>query len=357
MRILTTFFFGLIINFSFAQTVDKKTCEKIKEISKDFPNGTEISVGMLENGIRTTFGFSKLNDSIYFKENSFKNYEIASISKIFTSILIADFVNKGKLSLDDDIQKFYSFPIKYKNNSNKTITIKMLCNHTSGLPRLPLDKMYRQAKNPYKNYDSEDLQHYLSKTVALDTMPGARFGYSNLGYAILGDILAKLSNKSYFDLVNEIILSPLEMKNTIEYRNQNDTNLIIGIDGYGNRVKYWDFKVFAAAGSLKSNVNDLLTFLDANFITTTVLYSDVILCEKPTFAVADNFLVGLGWAIFPNQLDTTYYKSGGTNGFTTGIMYSTKRKRATVVLSNVGAFGRNNAKVEELNYFLLQREN
>src|SRR5690606_19208049 len=133
-------------------------------------------------------------DSLRKVDNREKVFEIGSITKVFTSTLLANFVLEDKVKLEDDIGDYINVPIK----EDTKITFISLANHTSGLPRLPPNLfVLGSPDNPYKNYDNAKLEAYLSEQLSLSGNAGVKSEYSNLGVGLLGYTLEKVSGKNY----------------------------------------------------------------------------------------------------------------------------------------------------------------
>ena len=142
---------------------------------KRFPDNTEISIAIIQNGKPSFYGVNRLKDSIVATENNTKVFEIGSISKVFTSILLANFVLEDKLKLDDAINDYIELPIK----GGKVFSFKQLANHTSGLNRLPsnLQETITDQNNPYQNYDNVKLEDYLENKFFLSQKTGEKYQY------------------------------------------------------------------------------------------------------------------------------------------------------------------------------------
>ena len=118
-------------------------------------------------------------------------YEIGSVTKVFTSLLLADMVTRGKVSLDDPVAKYLPSSVTMPSRSGKQITLVDLATHTSGLPRVPSNLKPAHADNPYADYTVDDMYAFLS-SYQLTRDPGAKYEYSNLGGGLLGPALALL---------------------------------------------------------------------------------------------------------------------------------------------------------------------
>jgi D-alanyl-D-alanine-carboxypeptidase/D-alanyl-D-alanine-endopeptidase len=191
-------------------------------------------------------------------------YEIGSITKVFTALLLADMAQRGEVKLDDAVAKHLPTEVKVPQRDDRAITLVDLATHTSGLPRMPANFPSRDLTNPYADYTAGLLYAYLSSH-ALTRTPGAGFEYSNTGFGLLGHALSRRAGIDYETLVETRICQPLGMKSTrIALSPELRTRLAAGHDVDLMPAANWDFAVLAGTGALRSSANDLLTFLAAN---------------------------------------------------------------------------------------------
>src|SRR3974390_2838867 len=137
-------------------------------------------------------------------------FEIGSISKVFTSLLLADMVNRKQVALDDPAAKYLPETVKMPERSGKSITLLDLSTHSSGLPPLPSNLKLKDPRNPYADYSVDDLYQFLSG-YTLPRDPGSEFEYSNLGGGLLGHVLACRAGTDYESLIRIRITQPLSM--------------------------------------------------------------------------------------------------------------------------------------------------
>jgi len=364
MRKLVTTIIGLfIVGYTCCQTpaaanglpntspgISRQQTELIYEKSKSFPENTQLSVAIIDSGVVKFFGIKRINDTIQQINNRHKIFEIGSISKVFTSTLLASFVENGKLELNDPIQDFTDIEM----NIGEKITFKQLANHTSGLPRLPsnLNLLFVDPSNPYKNYDQKKLKEYLTEEMKLQRSPGAGFEYSNLGAGLLGYLLARISNKTYEELLNDHIFSRYEMASSTTDRDKVKDKLVKGFDGKGDETANWDLNVLVGAGGILSSANDLARFTIAQFDTNN---AELNLTRQPTFTVSDQMQMGLGWHIIKanNGKNEIFWHNGGTGGYTSSMALDTEKKHGIIILSNVSAFHQETGKIDDLCFGLM----
>ncbi len=140
-------------------------------------------------------------------------YEIGSISKLFTSLLLAQEVVRGEMLLDDPIAMYLPAGVTVPSHNGIEIKLVDLATHTSGLPRIPTNIAPADQSNPYADYTPELLYEYLS-TYELPRDPGERWEYSNVGVGLLGHILELHAGVPYEELLRTRILDPLGMDST-----------------------------------------------------------------------------------------------------------------------------------------------
>lgn len=146
-------------------------------------------------------------------------FEIGSVSKPITALLLALMVEDGTVKLDDPVQKYLPNEMVVPRRGKQEITLLELITHTSGLPRNPpnqqrmVNKDEAIAMNPYGNYDAKQLAEGLAE-INLKESDKPGFAYSNLGVGLLGDALANKAAMSYGELVRTRIFGPLKLKDT-----------------------------------------------------------------------------------------------------------------------------------------------
>lgn len=316
----------------------KKLSTEIEKVIQERVDGgysMSIVVGILdENGYKFyNYGRMAKNSTQDVNENTI--YEIGSITKVFTSLILSDMVEEEELSLDVPIDKFLPREVKFPMRNGKKITLKHLATHTSGLPSMPENFAPKDMSNPYVDYTVDDMYDFLSRyTLTRDI--GAQYEYSNLGVGLLGHILASKSNMIFEQLVVKRICNELGLRNTtISLTPQQQALLAKGHVG-DIEVTNWDFLAFAGAGALRSTASDMLTFLSAEIgLKESRLYSAM---EKTQIADVSTGItgleMGLGWHIHKKFDSEIIWHNGGTGGYHSFIGFDNKNKNAVVVLSN-----------------------
>ncbi len=318
----------------FAHFTDAELC-KIRDVTSKFANKTQIAIARTVDGEPWFCEAIKNDAGVSLGDNAQAVFDIGSISKVFTSALLAKQVQLGRVSFDTDIAELLDLTL----NNNVSISLKQLANHTSGLPRLPAglfwEAMFRNKANPYANYDESRLKDYLQYKLKL-RKPG-KFEYSNLGAGMLGLGLSKLCCASYQDLLQQHVCDPFGLTQTTTLRGQAGNNLVQGLSTKGKPVPYWDLAALLGVGGIYSSVSDLAKFMLANFDAGNGFLQ---LQHQTTAQAGKELEVGLGWFMRqrPSTGETMLFHDGGTSGFTSIFIMNVKRRCGVVILSNVSSY-------------------
>jgi serine-type D-Ala-D-Ala carboxypeptidase/endopeptidase len=310
--------------------------------------GVAIVVGVIEPAGRRVVAYGAFAENDKRVPNGDTVFEIGSVTKVFTALLLADAVQRGELALDDPISKHLPAEVKVPAK----ITVRQLATHTSALPRLPSNLAPKDATNPYADYTVAQLHEFLAG-YELPRDPGTTYDYSNLGAGLLGQILARRAGVDYEPLVRTRIIAPLGMKSTaIKLSDALQKRLAPGHDGLGRRAANWDLPTLAGAGALRSTANDMLHFLAAtlryNSSPLSPAMSSLLASRRPTSAPGTE--IALGWHITtsPSGKELVWH-NGGTGGYRSYLGYDPKSRTGVVVLANLS----NNEGVDDIGRHLL----
>jgi len=260
-------------------------------------------------------------------------YEIGSISKVFTAIILASLVNEGIVTLDDPISKFIP---ELSDKSTGNITLQELSTHTSGLPRLPTNLVPQNVLDPYADYTEAKLLDFLME-FPLGNHP-TQFSwanYSNVGVGLLGYILTRVTGLSYQDLLYKRITGPLGMKDTVVELSKNQLErFAVPYNSALEETLSWELNVLVGAGGIRSTAKDLLIFARANlYPDETPIGSAIKITHKVIHENANSY-IGLGWAIIMSSNKKLIAHNGGTGGFRSYLGFVPEMKTAVVVLTN-----------------------
>ncbi|PVX50116.1 CubicO group peptidase (beta-lactamase class C family) [Balneicella halophila] len=329
-------------------SITKCQSEIIFEGTYVFPNNTQLSIAIINNENVSYYGIKKESDTISTIDNQKSVFEIGSISKVFTSTLLANFVIDGKIKLNENINDYLKTPF---NNDTK-ISFINLANHTSGLPRLPtnLDLSKVNPENPYKEYKEKELEEYVTNQLELPNK--GKYQYSNLGAGLLGYTLSNIENTSYESLLQNKIFSKYDMKNSTADINKIKGNLVRGLNNEGVEIPNWDLSVLAGAGGILSTTDDLSKFVIAQFNTSNKALE---LTRQKTFEINEKMDIGLGWHILKSKSENLWYwHNGGTGGYSSSMVIDENSKNGIIILSNVSAFNPNMGNIDKLCFELMK---
>jgi serine-type D-Ala-D-Ala carboxypeptidase/endopeptidase len=263
-------------------------------------------------------------------------FEIGSVTKVFTSLLLAAMVERGEVALTDPVASYLPPGVTVPERGGRQITLQDLATHTSGLPRLPSNLAPKSWANPYADYSTENLYQFLS-TYKLKRDIGSQYKYSNLGGGLLGHVLARRAGLEYSALVQSLICEPLGMKDTsIVLSSDMKARFAAGHNRRLKRVANWDLPTLAGAGALRSTANDLLVFLAAQLghieSPLAPAMAAMLAVRRPTGVRGQQ--VALGWHIWAGDGREIIGHHGGTGGYRSFIGYDPQSGIGAAVLSN-----------------------
>lgn len=275
-----------------------------------------------------TYGFS---DSTHRQPITKKSvFEIGSISKTFTSLLVADLILKGKVKLDDPIEIHLPDSLKIPSFKGARITFADLATHTSGLPRMPELADPKDENNAFADYTDEKLYAFLGSYNL--THAKGKFEYSNLGVGLLGNAAARISGKTYEHLLQDVICKPLGMHETSTL---NSSPYLTAPHVGTMPASHTDLGAITGAGGIRSSAEDMLRYikLEMGLIPSSLLPA-MKLTQHPLRDAGKNMKIGMGWHLVPNNGDTIVWHSGATTGYRTFVGFSLNSKRAIIILNN-----------------------
>jgi CubicO group peptidase (beta-lactamase class C family) len=260
-------------------------------------------------------------------------FEIGSVTKVFTALLLQQMAESGEVKLDDPIGKYLPSTVKMPSRQDRQITLLDLATQTSGLPRLPDNLAPKDQNNPYADYTVERLYDFLSH-YQLKRDIGEKYEYSNLGVGLLGHILSLRAGADYEALLVGRICDPLQMKSTrIKLSPELKARLAPGHNALGMTVENWDIPTLAGAGALRSTANDMLKFLAANLgLAKSSLSNAMTAIQQPRHSSGFLRRIGLIWQI--ERVSGTIWHNGGTGGYHAYIGLKKDPPRSVVVLAN-----------------------
>ncbi|HMH80061.1 MAG TPA: serine hydrolase domain-containing protein [Candidatus Acidoferrum sp.] len=284
------------------------------------------------------------------------NFRLASFTKQFTAMAVMLLVHHGKLDYDQPLTEIFSeFPAY-----GKTITVRNLLNHTSGLPDYEdlmdaAEKSKRQIWSSERQIQDGEVLQLLEQESHGKFPPGTKWEYSNSGYVVLGLIVAKVSGISFGEFLQERIFAPLKMDHTLAF--EKGRNQVVG-RAYGHSKKENGFvetdqsstSATQGDGGIYSNLEDLSKWDDAlrnhTLLSETYFLPAITPAQLPPGAeaklaedVPDSLrgqatAYGFGWFLNLQDSHPLMWHYGDTMGFKSAILRYTRDNVTVIVLCN-----------------------
>ncbi|MFD2824699.1 serine hydrolase [Lacinutrix iliipiscaria] len=335
MKKLVFVFSLLFISFTL-QAQDNLISSEVKEHIKariETKTDVAIAMGFIDGDAVEYYsaGQTALENGTDVDEHSV--FEIGSISKTFTTVLLSQKIIAGEMSLEDPISKYLPSTVKTPARNGKNITILDLATHTSALPRMPNNFTPKNPNNPFVDYTYEQLYDFLSNH-ELNRDIGVQYEYSNLGMGLLGHILELQSGKTFEQLLIDNIAKPLGMNDTAIALNESmKKRLAKGHDGLAE-VENWDIITMAGAGGIRSTVSDMVKYIQANMgVTKSSFYNAMQLSHESAYKNKENnYEIGLAWH-YENDKEVIWH-NGRTGGYSSFAGFVPKTNKGVVILTN-----------------------
>ena len=297
-----------------------------------------VTIGVVQHGVERIFSYGTAKDDSVF--------EIGSISKTFTGLMLAEMVLQGEVRLDEPVRELLPPDTVAKPASGDEITLVEISDQHAGLPRMPDNFHPADKSNPYADYDAKALYAFIAKH-GVAHPADAPFLYSNLAVGLLGQGLANRANVPYPTLLHDQITGPLGMKDTAIALNPDmQARFIPGYDGNGKPAHAWDLDALAGAGGIRSTAADMLRYLGAQLHPDRLPASAAATPDGKTLAAAIPMShqihaeVGGGQHIALNwfRVDATgsFWHNGGTGGYSSYALFNPEKDYGVVVLCNSG---------------------
>lgn len=319
----------------------------------DLSQFPSLSVAVVSNGAivyQGAFGFEDLEAGV--KATPETSYPVASVTKVFTTLLALMLHARGVVDLDKPVAIYLPEGVSISANPKlgATITLRQLASHTSGLPRgIP-----GRVQSVEGRYELEPRRLYDQLAgVTLEFDPGADEEYSNLGVGLLGHALERAAGKPYEQLLRETVCDPLGLERTAIQVNEK----LHVATGYGSRVPripetHSYRERLAPSGGLITSAPDLATFLAAH-MKPGLLSPEMLAWIFTPARLSDGSMAShsLGWSIdLSRPVGLVLHKNGGRNNCGAWIGFAPNHGVGVAVAANCGE-----PDVDQIGYWLLER--
>ena len=284
--------------------------------------GAGIVIGISEHGERRVMAYGAAKPDALF--------EIGSITKTFTGLLLAQMAVERKLDLRDPVREMLPAGAVAAPKGLE-ITLLDLATHHSGLPAMPDNAGPSSRRESFTEYHASDLYEFI-KRHGLGKQAGEKFLYSNLGFSVLGAALANRARTSFPELVRREITGPLRMSETaISLSPAQRSRLIQGYGYDGRPAPAWELDAFASAGGIRSTARDMLAYLEAELHPERAPFRAALReSQRLHHYSSDGPRMALAWAYDQG----VYAHDGATGGYTSYACFDPRRDFAAVVLVN-----------------------
>jgi CubicO group peptidase (beta-lactamase class C family) len=294
-----------------------------------------VAVGVVDHGktFRFTYGHPERDGNRRVDDRT--EYEIGSVTKVFTATLLALYVQRGLVALDDPLQKWVPPNVRVPSFDGRAITLEDLATHTAGLPDDP-------PMDGIEHYRDEDMWRFLDG-YRLTRAPGTKWEYSNLGFALLGHALQRAAGGRWPELIRRDVCAPLGLSDTaVDLSPEQRERLAQGYGAKGEHaaaaMRTWP--AFWSAGALRSNLVDMTRFVQYNLgLLDTPLHDLLPALQQVRKPAEGRMQMALGWQTLPNMPEKgiparVFFKNGGTNGFHAFVAFVPETKTGVVLLTN-----------------------
>ncbi|MGC4048496.1 MAG: serine hydrolase domain-containing protein [Paludibaculum sp.] len=290
------------------------------------PPEVGIVAGVVKHGQRRVFAYGTARpDSVF---------QVGSITKTFTGLLLAQMVVDGEVRLDEPLRRFLPADTVVRPTGSE-ITLLDLATHRSGLKPMPDDfnsRRFRSVAAGFAGYRPDDLRASIVRH-GVGREPAPPYDYSNWGFSLLGDALATRSGLSYPELVEQRITGPLGMRDTAVTLTPEIRGRLIQAYGMKDEpLVPWTLDAFAPAGAITSTADDLLTYLAAELHADSAALR---LSQQPRALVRQDTRIALAW--FYHEKSGTYEHNGAISGYSSFAFFNPREDYAGVVLVNHAA--------------------
>jgi len=298
-------------------------------------------VGVVDDGESSLHGFGQAQHQSAGPPDGRTIFEIGSITKAFTGLLLADMVRRGEVTLDAPLNELMPEGVEPPKPKGRPITLADLASQSSGLPRMPGNFRPGNPRDPFADYTEEKLYAFL-RGYTPPREPGT-YEYSNLGVGLLGHLLALKAQRPYGELIAERIIGPLQLHDTCITLDSDQTARLATPHLAGGREGVpWSLNVLAPAGGLHSTADDFLKWV-------AMMTADATELPDPARAVHDDLQlawqrrtgkpgeIGVGLCWHQARDGVTWFHDGLTGGYSAVVYVHPPKRLGVFVLTNTAA--------------------
>ena len=300
---------------------------------KNDRTGACIAAGVIDNGA-TASAYYCADTKAQRPYDEHTAFEIGSVTKTMTAALLAEFIARGEVTLDDPIAKLLPPGTVVPSFNGHEITIGQIVTHASGLPGFPAGYRPRDMNNPYADATERDLLNGLAST-KLTREPGSKWEYSNFAMIVLSYALARRSGSDYETLLREHLLTPLGMNETYIAKPPPGVHLAQGHLPGGTPAMPWDFEPdMAGVGGVRATLPDMLKYIEGELGTRDSAITPALGRTQDLVATVSGHKMAMNWNLLSRNGRTFIIHEGGTGGYSSFAGFDHAAKRGVVLLSD-----------------------
>jgi serine-type D-Ala-D-Ala carboxypeptidase/endopeptidase len=315
---------------SISETVKRRIQQRV-----DYGYNPGVIIGIVDASGRDYYSYGRIDLEQDESPNEHTVYEIGSVTKVFTTSLLAEMVARGEVTLSDPVADLLPEGTAVPERRGRPITLTHLANHSSALPANPPEIVENNPLNPFIPYPESTLFRFL-ETYELTRSPGSEFEYSNLGMGLLGYALAQHLGTPYETALTDRILTPLGLTDTtITPTPDHMARRAPGYNGVLDRPPF-EMDTLGAAGVLLSTADNLLTFLEHQLdLKSSPLNPTLASTHTATRSLGTpGQSIGLGWIRIDLGTESIVMHDGATMGHNSFAGFNPETKTGVVVLTN-----------------------
>lgn len=330
----------------------------IRQIGNDYTDKkyfNALAVGVVKGDSANIYTFGQKRPDQPGQPTADSYFEIGTLTKVFTTAMFQDMVNQGQLDPKAPANHFLPDSIHLTSKGETPVQLRHLATHTAGLPRVDEEYFYersrdiiRVSQNPYKNYTEAELYQFIDDVTPL-AKPGEELRYSNVGMALLGNILERVTKVPY-DSLTERYTEQMGLSRTKTHLASSirERYLLPAYNRRQQKVPYWDFKAMAPIGALKSTPADMLRFLQISMgqlntpMTPPVQQAQQVR-DSGSLKQMKGIGVGYGWFQSSRTIrgEKITWHNGQSGGFSSFIAFLPEQEHGVVLLANTnGSLGK-----------------
>jgi len=289
--------------------------------------GAGVVIGVTQGGTRRIFVYGPVKDDSIF--------EIGSVSKTFTGLMLAQMMAQHKVRLDEPVRELLP-PGTVAKPAWPEMTLLDLVTQQSGLPRLPDNLHPADPRDPYADYRPADLYQFLGKH-AVSKPADAGFNYSNLGLGLLGQALANRAALNYPELLQAQVSGPLQLNDTVvELSPEQEKRFVEGHNAQHQPARAWNFDALAGCGAIRSTAADMLKYLEAHLhpdrVPSETLRAALEMSHELRADAMPGMKIAFAW-LFETKTGS-YWHNGATGGYSSYALFNPNEDFVVVVLFN-----------------------